>query len=720
MQLSRRLAALVLAAALLISLAFTAAGDSYTAVYREYLEDSYAGKTVILQTNDVHGYLENYAVLPPLKKELERRGAEVLLLDIGDFSIGTPYVYYSKGRDAVTLMNAVGYDAACLGNHEFDLGPKQLLQNLSMAQFPVLCANVYYQGERLCQPAWTKTLSSGLTLGFFALDTPLTFSGISADRLEEITILSGQEMAACAQGQIDALRDQGADMVLGMFHLGVGATAAPADRSFDVYRKLTGCDFVLDGHSHVDMTEGPDGEPIQNTGSYFKNIGVVVLDNATASVEENFLLPTDGLPQDASIASMVRQINEKVDTAYAQMRAVSQVSLPHTNAAKGEIALGDLLTDGLRAGMLREYGAMQVGEDHVVALLRSGDLVASLPRGTVSRRDVQLAMTRNLTVSLVSVTGRQLQEILEAATSTAPAASGDIPQTSGITFTVNTGFAYDPGTPYATSHFARPASFRRVTINKINGRTFRPNDTYLLLTDNVTAAGVGPYGLLGELFVRNTGVLVEECVAAYVEEDLNKVIPASLYSAPRKDQTWISGGFTDVFPSDYYYDAVLWAVGREITNGVTATRFAPNVSCTRGQMATFLWRMAGCPEPKAAPAFTDVSPSEYYYDAVAWAAEQGIATGMGNGLFRPNIACTREQMVTFLYRAAGKPTVSQWASFSDVTDKSFAYEAISWAAQEGITTGVGEGKFSPGTRCSRGQMMTFLYRFANSDGVSID
>ena len=719
MRLFRQFTATFLSVALLISLAFPALGDSSDAVFRDSLKDSYAGKTVILHTNDVHGYLDGYAALPPLKKELERRGAEVLLLDIGDFSIGTPYVYYSKGRDAVTLMNAAGYDAACVGNHDYDLGPKQLLQNVSVAQFPVICSNVYYQGECMFQPTWIKTLSSGLRLGFFALNTPLTVQRMTADRSEELEFDTDMDMAYRAQEQIDALRQEGVDLVLGMLHLGVNSTSAPLNRSFDVYRNTRGIDFILDGHTHDPMTVGPNGEPMQNSGWHLENVGVVVIDNRTATIEDNFLLPVEGLPQDAAVAAMVRQITEKVDNAYAQKRATSEVEFPVAGAQSGEIALGDLLTDGLRWGVLREYGAEQVGEDHVVALLRSGNLVASLPKGTVSLRDVQLSMTRSLTVSLVTVTGRQLQELLEAATAQAPAASEDTPQTSGISFTVNTGKPFEAGDPYETSGNPRPASLNRVTIHKINGKTFHPEEQYLLITDNITGSGAGAYGLLGELFTRNTGVLVEECVSAYVEQELGKVIPASLYSAPRKDQVWTTGGFSDVKPTSFYYQPVLWAVEQQITKGITATTFGPDRSCTRGHMATFLWRMAGSPDPEGSSAFTDLASGAFYVDAVAWASEQGITSGTGGGRFSPNRPCTREQMVTFLYRAAGSPAVTQWADFTDVDEDSFAYEAVSWAAQEGITEGTGGKRFSPESPCTRGQMMTFLYRFASS-GLTIE
>lgn len=172
--------------------------------------------------------------------------------------------------------------------------------------------------------------------------------------------------------------------------------------------------------------------------------------------------------------------------------------------------------------------------------------------------------------------------------------------------------------------------------------------------------------------------------------------------------------FRDVEQSDYYYDAVQWAVEKGITEGTSANTFSPNASCTRAQMVTFLWRAAGSPAPKSTTnPFRDVRSTDYYYDAVLWAVENGITSGTGADTFAPNATVTRGQTVTFLYRAAGSPAVGGNAGFSDVNANDYYNSAVAWAAENNITGGTGNGKFSPKADCTRGQIVTLLYRANN-------
>ena len=167
--------------------------------------------------------------------------------------------------------------------------------------------------------------------------------------------------------------------------------------------------------------------------------------------------------------------------------------------------------------------------------------------------------------------------------------------------------------------------------------------------------------------------------------------------------------FADVPANSYYADAVLWAAKNGITGGIGNGLFGPNQPCTRAQIVTFLWRAAGSPEPKAMSSFADVSTDAYYAKAVAWAVENGITTGTGDGKFSPDATCTRAQSVTFLFRAIGK-LVDSKAEFSDVLTDSYYANAVAWAVENGITTGTGDGKFSPDATCTREQAVAFLYR----------
>ena len=167
--------------------------------------------------------------------------------------------------------------------------------------------------------------------------------------------------------------------------------------------------------------------------------------------------------------------------------------------------------------------------------------------------------------------------------------------------------------------------------------------------------------------------------------------------------------FADVATDAYYYDAVKWAVNKGVTNGVSETLFGPDQACTRAQIVTFLWRAAGSPEPKSGNSFADVAADAYYAKAVAWAVENGITKGTSETTFHPDETCTRAQGVTFLYRALGKLAAAQ-AGFTDVAAGSYYADAVNWAAENGVTKGISETLFGPDGSCTRAQIVTFLYR----------
>jgi len=169
--------------------------------------------------------------------------------------------------------------------------------------------------------------------------------------------------------------------------------------------------------------------------------------------------------------------------------------------------------------------------------------------------------------------------------------------------------------------------------------------------------------------------------------------------------------FKDVSKTGYYYDAVNWAVAEEITKGISDTAFGPHAACTRAQVVTFLWRAAGSPEPKGTDcAFTDVKAGSYYYKAVLWAVENGITTGTSDTTFHPDATVTRGQTVSFLWRAEPGRKTDGKHSFRDVQDTAYYHDAVIWAVENGITNGTGKTTFSPDAACTRAQIVTFLYR----------
>ena len=178
-----------------------------------------------------------------------------------------------------------------------------------------------------------------------------------------------------------------------------------------------------------------------------------------------------------------------------------------------------------------------------------------------------------------------------------------------------------------------------------------------------------------------------------------------------KDEALQPSVFTDVKEGAYYVDAVNWAVDKKVTSGKSETTFAPNDSCTRAQAVTFLWRAAGSPEPTASEmTFTDVKADSYYYKAVLWAVENKITSGMSDTLFAPDATCSRSQIVTFLYRMQNSPESKAENPFTDVKADAYYANAVLWAVETGVTTGASATTFDPAGDCTRGQIVTFLYR----------
>ena len=195
--------------------------------------------------------------------------------------------------------------------------------------------------------------------------------------------------------------------------------------------------------------------------------------------------------------------------------------------------------------------------------------------------------------------------------------------------------------------------------------------------------------------------------------DTTEIINITGLDVPLADGSTFYIPFVDVAADAYYTEAVAWAYKHDpqITAGVTELSFGPNQTCTRGQMVTFLWRAAGCPEPTGtASAFSDVTAGAYYEKAVAWAVENNITDGVGGGRFDPNGIVNRAQAVTFLYRAKGKPAVTSAAQFTDVAAGEYYADAVAWAVANEVTNGVSDNAFAPNNNCVRGQTVTFLYR----------
>ena len=504
------------------------------------------GKTVILHSNDVHGAIAGYANIAQLRNEYEAEGAEVILVDAGDFSQGTTYVSTSKGFDAITMMNAAGYDVATLGNHEFDYGYAQLKSNLEKAEFQVICADVFDESGNTIYPAYTIiTTGSGMKIAFIGFETPEAQTKANPALIKGLTFLAEDELYAVAQENIDKVKAEGADLVIALSHLGVDAESEP-NRSVDLYANTTGFDFIIDGHSHTVMTEGENGEPIQSTGTAFANIGVIVIDNETKTIEENFLRSVshdeDGttvydITNDIAVSGYAQEIMDRVNGEYNIVFAESLVDLNGERDPGNrteETNLGDLVSDAIMWTVLKDEGSLSVDTANAVAIVNGGGIRASINSGSITKKDVNTVLPFGNTITVVYVTGAELLEALEASTYCTPTAVGGFPQVAGIEFTVDTTKAYDSNAEtYPASTYYGPASINRVTINNVNGREFDENATYAVITNDFMAAGGDTYYAFASSENKfDTGIPLDEAVMAYITDSLGGVVGEN-YATPK-------------------------------------------------------------------------------------------------------------------------------------------------------------------------------------------
>ena len=505
------------------------------------------GKTVILHTNDVHGSIELYAKVAAMKGDYEAQGAQVILADAGDYSQGTVYVSVNKGKDAVTMMNAAGYDVATIGNHEFDYGYAQLKSNLDSAVFKVVCANVLQDGSPVFD-AYTMINKGGVQVAFVGLETPEAQTKANPALIQGLTFLAGDEMYAAVQTQVDAARTAGADIVIVLTHLGVDSSSEP-NTSYDLYKKVNGIDFIIDGHSHTVMTKGPEGEPIQSTGTALNNIGVITIDNATKKIESNELIPIwhteevdgkevtvyDYTKSDETVANAAKAIIDPIDADYDQKFAESAVDL---NGAKApgnrteETNLGDLITDAMMWAIKTK--APGVDMNNAVAITNGGGIRAAIAKGDITKKDVNTVLPFGNTLAVVYVKGSELLEALEVSTYCTPKSLGGFPQFAGMEVELNTACEYDANdTTYPGSTYFGPKSINRITIKTVNGKAFDKDATYAVITNNFLAAGGDTYYAFAAAQTQfDTGLPLDEILMEYITVELNGVV-TDKYAAPQ-------------------------------------------------------------------------------------------------------------------------------------------------------------------------------------------
>ncbi len=695
----RKFLSVLLAMAMVLSLTVTGFAIEDTATTREpevmTKEATMAGKTVILHTNDVHGAIEGYAYIAQLKADYEAKGAEVILVDAGDYSQGEVYVSDTKGLDAVEMMNVTGYDVVTLGNHEFDYGYAQLKENMTKADFKILCANVYGEdGTPIFDANYTYTTKSGVKIGFFGMETPEAQTKANPALIKGLKF--DTDLKAVAEKQLEALKDD--DVVIALSHLGVDDSSKPYT-SYDLYNAAKGIDFIIDGHSHSVMTKGKNGEPIQSTGTKFANIGVIVIDDATKKIESNSLFEIkEDTAKDATVAAAAQKIIDRIDKEYGAAFAKSKVELNGAKAPNGnrdgETNNGDLITDAMLWKVMQNKEGLTVNEDHVVAITNGGGIRAAIKVGDVTKKDIKTVLPFGNTIEVIYVTGNELLEALEASTFCVPESIGGFPQVSGISYTISTGAVYDANAEtYPASTYYGPKSINRVTINSINGKEFKANDTYAVVTNNFCAEGGDTYYAFAAATSKfDTGVTLDMAVMDYITKELKGVI-GEQYAAPQG--RILMNPFKDVKVSSWFGKYVIDLYNDGIINGTSATTYAPNDTLTWAAALKLLLVSNG--NLKAA----DATGADWSKNAIAKAAELGLVAADLDGAK----AISR---LEFCQVAAKLNKLAESKTESKFTDCADGYVMALVDAK--VISCMTETTFEPDASLTRAQIAKILYQ----------
>ena len=700
------LLALVMTLALMVPASWGDNADSFQ------LPASLEGKTVILHTNDVHGAIDKYAKVAALRDECYDKGAhQVILLDAGDYSQGSPYVSLSKGATALDMMALVGYDVITLGNHEFDYGFPQLMENLKKHQgdFMVACNNlVDDEGELIFAPGGTAPIYADDTyetelfrIAIVGMATPETQTKANPALMKGLSFIGGKDLYKVTQEDVDMARSEGnADIVIALGHLGVDKSSEP-NCSYNVMQNVKGIDLFIDGHSHTVMTASKDNNMVQSTGTGLAYVGAIVIDNATKSIESNGLIDLSAYTkEDATVKAAADKIISDINAEYGKVFARTDVEL---NGAKEpgnrtqETNLGDLITDSM-LWAIRKDAELTVPAENVVAITNGGGIRAWIHQGDISKLDVNTVLPFGNTVAVVYVTGAELLEALEASTFALPDSLGGFPQIAGMNISIDATKKYDPQTtPYPSGSgkatYYGPASINRVTINSVNGKAFDPNKTYAVVTNNFCAAGGDTYYAFAAATAKfDTGIPLDEVVMEYITAELKGVI-GKQYAEPQG--RILMNPFKDVKTSAWYGSYVIDLYNDGIINGTSATTYAPNDTLTWAAALKLLLVSHG--DLKAA----DATGADWSKNTIAKAAELGLVAADLDGakaISRLEFC----QVAAKLNKLAESKTESK---FTDCTD---GYVMALVDAK--VISGMPETTFEPAASLTRAQIAKILYQ----------
>ena len=497
---------------------------------------------VVLYTNDVHCGIEDaigYAGLAAYEKAYEKLGYEVILVDNGDAIQGGPIGTLSKGEYIIDIMNAVGYDIATIGNHEFDYGMDVFMSLREKAEFPYISANFCdLEGNTILDPYVIKELG-GWKVAFVGVSTPETFTKSTPTFFQDeegnyiYSFCQGEDGAnlyAAVQKAVDAAREEGAEIVIVMSHLGTDGSSVPYTSS-DLIVNTTGINAVLDGHSHsvweMELVQNAAGEDVilTSTGTKLNNVGsLFIAEDGTLTSA----LHSESLFQDEEAEAFIATVKAQYEETLNQVVANTAVDLTTKDPATGERAvrtaetnLGDLCADAYR---------FVLGAD--IAFVNGGGVRADIPAGDITYGQILSVHPFGNMACLIEATGQQILDALEMSSRDVPNECGGFLQVSGLTYEINVGVESSVVVDDKGS-FVEVAGERRVQNVLVNGEPIDPEATYTLASHNymLKSGGDGLNMFQGDTLLQDEVLIDNQVLINYIVDTLGGVVGEE-YSDP--------------------------------------------------------------------------------------------------------------------------------------------------------------------------------------------
>ncbi len=706
--------------------------------------DTKSNDIVILYTNDVHcGVDDNigYAGLAAYKKEMQAAHEHVVLVDCGDSVQGDVIGTLSKGEYLVDIMNEVGYDYACFGNHEFDYNMTQLQSLINKAEYQYLCCNLTYTASDnkglSGYKAYEIATYGDTKVAFVGIDTPESFTKSTPTYFQDANgkyVYSfaegnnGADLYAQVQKTVDSALAEGADYVVAIAHLGIDESSAPW-RSTDLIANTTGIDVVLDGHSHStiakDVVANKNGEEVllSSTGTKLANIGKLTISDGKLTTELVSDYATKDDTTDAYVKDIQAKNEELVNTVVA--RSAIDLTTKHANGTRAvrnrETNLGDLCADAYR---------IVSGAD--VAFVNGGGIRADIAAGSITYGQIIKVHPYGNALCVVEATGQEIIDALEwTARNTMSAYSdgenavgemGGFLQVSGLKYTIDTTVKSSAKGDDKSMFVSVDGEYRVKDVQVLkNGKyeAIDPEATYTLASHNymLKDSGDGINMFADNKLLQDSVMLDNEVLITYIKDYLGGVVPAS-YAKPQGRINVIVTPYADVADGNWAINAINYVSANKLMTGTSATTFSPNGALTRGMLVTVLYRQAGSPAvtTKVTDKFSDCEEDSWYAPAVVWAAENGIVGGYEDGTFAPNKAITRQEMAKVLYgydKATGKSAPAETElTYTDLSSiAAWALEGVQYCTAAKYLAG-SNGAFNPAGTATRAMVAQVFMNMA--------